>query len=113
MMNLCWRLGTATARQVHEQAVARKVREYRTIKTMLDRIAAKGYLKVEKVGPVRVYTPIVERSAAVKNAIEDFVVNVLDNSVAPVLVHLADTDRISDQDVERLKALVADNDEGQ
>jgi predicted transcriptional regulator len=105
-MNLCWKLGTATARQVFEQASQHKQRDYRTIKTLLDRIAVKGYLKVDKVDPIRRYTPIVERSAVLRNAIEDFVVNVLDSSVAPFLVYLADQDRIGEDDLARLKKLV-------
>jgi predicted transcriptional regulator len=108
MMNLCWKLGTATARQVYELASQRKRREYRTVKTLLDRIAAKGYVTVDKVGPIRRYTPAVERTAVLRNAIEDFVVNVLDSSVAPVLVYLANKDRIDHDDLERLKQLVAE-----
>jgi len=108
IMNLCWKLGTATARKVFEQANSGKgkQREYRTIKTMLDRIAEKGYLKVSKVGPIRQYTPLVERSNILKHAIDDFVVNVLDSSVAPVLVYLANSDRLETDDLERLKKLV-------
>jgi BlaI family penicillinase repressor len=106
LMNLCWKLGKATAREVFDIASKRKDREYRTIKTLLDRIAAKGYLKVDKIGPIRQYTPMVERSAVLRNAIEDFVVNVLDSSVAPVLVYLADSKKIDEQDLSRLKQLV-------
>ena len=65
IMNLCWRLGRCTARQVWEESRETRKRDYQTIKTQLDRITGKGYLTVEKLGPLCLYTPAVRRSRAV------------------------------------------------
>jgi BlaI family penicillinase repressor len=106
VMNLCWKLKKATAREVHDLISEIKTRDYRSTKTVLDRVVAKGYLRVETVGPVRVYLPKVPRAKVLKTAIEDFVTNVLDDSVAPIFLHLARTDRMSEEDVERLRKIV-------
>lgn len=111
VMNACWKLGRATAREVHGLAGARNRWEYRTVKTLLDRVAAKGYLEVEKVEGVRVYQPAVERSRAVRRAVDDFLDNVLEGSVAPVLAHLADARRLDHDEVERLRRLLRETDE--
>jgi len=106
VMNLCWKLRKATARQVYEASLQDRERDYQTVKTLLDRIAAKGYLKVEKLGPLCLFSPAVSRASAVAGAVEDFVATVLDNSVAPLYQHLARNETISEREIELLKDLL-------
>ena len=108
LMNLCWRLGRSTARQVYEASPELKKRDYRTVKTMLDRIAAKGYLTIDKLGPLSLYTPAVERRQAISDAIQDFVDVVLDRTLAPLFVHLASRRELElgDDELEALEKLL-------
>ena len=99
MMNLCWRLGKATAKQIHEASLVERKREYATVKTLLDRIAAKGYLAVERVGPVKLYRPKVGRRRAVGAAVEDFIDNVLESSLQPLYLHLSQRDNLSAEEI--------------
>lgn len=112
LMNACWDLGKCTARQVHESSPDLASRDYQTIKTLLDRIAEKGYLSVEKVGPVCLYGPIVPRRAAVSEAIDDFVDVVLDRALDPLVAHLARAERLSDEDRQALESILARIGEG-
>jgi len=105
-MNLCWKLRKATARQIYEASLQRQERDYQTVKTMLDRIAVKGYLKMEKFGPLCIFSPAVTRASVVAGAVEDFVANVLDNSVAPLFQHLAKSETIDEQELEALRNLL-------
>ncbi len=97
VMLLCWRLGRATARQVYEASDGR--RDYRTIRTLLDRIAAKGFLRLGKLDRLSVYTPAVRRQRAFSEAVAEFVDNVLERSVTPVYLHLAERDDLSEEEV--------------
>jgi BlaI family transcriptional regulator, penicillinase repressor len=106
VMNLCWKLRKATARQIYEASLQRQERDYQTVKTMLDRIAVKGYLKMEKFGPLCIFSPAVTRASVVAGAVEDFVANVLDNSVAPLFQHLAKSETIDEQELEALRNLL-------
>lgn len=106
MMNLCWRLGTATARQVLEASSGRRERDYQTIKTLLDRITAKGYLTMEKLGPLCLYTPAVEQSSAVSRAVRDFVDTVLDRRPAPLMLQMVEDEQLSDEELTELRALL-------
>jgi BlaI family transcriptional regulator, penicillinase repressor len=106
VMNACFRLGKATARQVWEELGGEAERDYQTVKTLLDRIAAKRYLRITKLGPLCLFTPAVPRRKAVGAAIDDFLSTVLDGTVAPLLQHLTGTGRISAEELEALKALV-------
>lgn len=106
VMNHCWKLRKATARQIHEALLQDQERDYQTVKTLLDRIVAKGYLKVEKLGPLCIFSPAVSRASVVAGAVEDFVSTVLDNSVAPLFQHLARNETINEQELKTLKDLL-------
>jgi BlaI family penicillinase repressor len=105
-MNLCWKLRKATARQIYEASLKHQERDYQTVKTLLDRITGKGYLKMEKLGPLCIYSPAVSRASAVAGAVEDFVATVLDNSVAPLFQHFAKNETIEEQELEILRDML-------
>ena len=97
IMQLCWRLGRATARQVHEASDGR--RDYRTVKTLLDRIAGKGFLRIEKLGRLSLFVPAVTRQRALAEVITNFVDDVLERSVTPLYLHLAERDDLSPAEI--------------
>jgi BlaI family penicillinase repressor len=101
-MQLCWKLGRATARQVFDHADG--TRDYRTIKTFLDRIAAKGYLDIEKLGRLSLYVPAVTRRRALAEAVRDFVDDILESSVTPLYVHLAERDDLTEEEIAFFRA---------
>lgn len=107
LMNICWRLGSATARQIYEESLLDQDREYRTVKTLLDRIATKGYLETEKLGPLVVFTPAVERRSTLRDAVGDFVDTVLGRSLGPLVLHLAEREDLSHEERETLEGLIA------
>ena len=106
IMSICWRLGKCTARQVYEDSLQQKRRSYQTVKTMLDRLADKGYLERERLGPLWLYKPAVSRSKLVGRAVENFIETVLDNTFAPLLVHLARRTQLTEDELQELKELV-------
>ena len=112
MMNHCWRLGKCTARQVYDASLAEQERDYQTVKTLLDRIAAKGYLTVEKLGPLCLYEPQVKRREVVSEAIEEFVDTVLNQALHPLVVHLSEQEDLTEDDLEALRKIVERQGEG-
>lgn len=111
VMNICWRRRKATARQIYEASLDDQERDYQTVKTLLDRITGKGYLKMEKLGPLCIYSPTVSRTSIVAGAVEDFVETVLDNSVAPLYQHLAKNEDISEKELAVLRDLLRNTEE--
>lgn len=106
IMSICWRLGKATARQVYEETLSQKRRSYQTVKTMLDRLAEKGYLERERLGPLWLYRPAISRSKLVGRAVENFIETVLDNTFAPLLVHVSKRTDLTEDELRELKELV-------
>jgi BlaI family penicillinase repressor len=106
IMGICWRQGKCTARQVYEESLQQRRRSYQTVKTMLDRLAEKGYLQKEKLGALWLYQPTITRSKLVARAVESFVETVLDNAVAPLFVHVAKRVSLTPEELDELKQLV-------
>jgi predicted transcriptional regulator len=111
LMNICWRGRKLTARQVYDEVAARRDWEYQTVKTMLDRLVQKRYLRREKLGPLCLYQPVTPRTKAVGGAIESFVDTVLDNTLGSLFVHLAKGRKLKPEELEELKRLVAECEE--
>ena len=111
VMNICWSKGACTARHVYEEAVKKKQWEYQTVKTMLDRLASKGYLRSEKFGPLCVFQPIAARAKVVTNAVDVFVDNVLDNTFAPLFENLARRGKLDDAEIRALRKLLEEQEE--
>jgi len=110
IMNCCWEKGRRTARQVYEEARGQKAWEYQTVKTMLDRLAAKGYLKCEKLGPLCLFEAAVPRAKAVARAIKSFFDTTLGDTLAPLFAHLAKGRELSGEEIAALKKIIDQKD---
>lgn len=109
VMNLCWEKGKSTARQIYEAVGEDREWEYQTVKTMLDRIVKKGYLKREKLGPLCLYQPCVKQKRVVSEAIDSFFSTVMDNGLGPLFAHLAESRKLDEKEIESLKKLIDQN----
>jgi predicted transcriptional regulator len=58
LMNVVWRLSSATAREVADHLKGPGVRAYTTVMTTLDRLHRKGVLARRKEGPAWRYAPV-------------------------------------------------------
>ena len=74
-------------------------RDYRTVKTLLDRIAKKGFLRIEKLGRLSLFVPTVTRRRAFAEVTAVFVDDVLKRSVTPLYLHLAERDDLSPEEI--------------
>lgn len=79
---------------------------YSTVKTMLDRLCDKGYVKFRRVGNVYEYMPKVPRGAVVVRVMDDLVDRMLDGSVAPFIQRLVDRRRLSRTELDELKEML-------
>jgi predicted transcriptional regulator len=107
LFKICMDKGEATAREVYEEILKVTPKSYMTIKTELDRIVNKGFLKRRKIGPVYLYAPSVTKSRFHSNAIEDLVTYVLDNDLSPLLTFIIkNKNNLSEDNLKRLKQLI-------
>ena len=109
IMNICWKKGKTSARDIYEASLKDRKRSYHTIKTMLDRLVKKNFLDREKFGPIWLYTPVVPRSKALRAELSTFVKTVLDNTFTPILSFLSEKQHLSDDEIDALEKLIADH----
>jgi BlaI family transcriptional regulator, penicillinase repressor len=109
LMNICWRRGRSSARVIYDETLDGKQRGYQTVKTMLDRLVGKGYLRREKFGPIWLYQPTVTRASVSSREIETFVSTVLDNTVAPLFAYFAGKETLSAEELDELRKLIEEH----
>jgi BlaI family transcriptional regulator, penicillinase repressor len=112
IMNICWESGKATARQIYEEAAKSRQWEYQTVKTMLDRLVAKGYIAREKLGPLCLYKPAVTRTRTVARTIDTFWDTVLGKTFSPLFAHLAKGQKLSREEIASLRKVLEEHKEG-
>ena len=106
IMKICWEKGEATARNIYDESLKDKKRRYQSVKTMLDRLAEKGYLSRRRFGPLWLYKPVFSQTKVMGKAIENFVGTVLDNTFAPLLMHFAKNEKLTTEEIKALKKLL-------
>ena len=111
LMNICWAKGKVTGRDIYDETLKQKKRSYQAVKTMLDRLVTKGYLRREKFGPLWLYEPAIARAKILAKAIETFAGSVLDNTFSPLIAYFAKNENLSREEIKALKNLLDKEDE--
>ncbi len=106
VMNVVWsREAPWAARDVHA-ALEGRGWAVKTVKTLLSRLVAKGALEYEAVGNVYLYRAAVAREALLRRDVPDFIERVMGGSIGPVLLHFIEERGLTDEEAERLRALL-------
>jgi BlaI family penicillinase repressor len=106
LMKIVWRRGAATVREVYEDL--RKTRQvaYTTVMTMMNILAAKGYLKKRKLDRVFRYRPARPEQATLRSMVREFVNRVFDGASRPLLLYLVKDRALSPKEREELLRLL-------
>lgn len=99
--------GRATVGQAAERFGQPRGLARSTVLTMMERLRTKGHLTRRQQDGVYHYAPRTAHGAAVRQAITSFVDRTLEGSIAPFVAYLGERERISDEDLAELEALLA------
>jgi len=78
----------------------------KTIGTLLSRLVKKEALKYEKDGRVFVYTPLIQESEILEIENDSFLNRFYDGAVDSMIVNLLECDKLSENDMNRLKQIL-------
>ncbi|MBM3976358.1 MAG: BlaI/MecI/CopY family transcriptional regulator [Planctomycetes bacterium] len=106
VLNALWRRHPASARELLGLLSAERW-AYTTLKTMLDRMQEKGFVRAERRGNVSWYEPLLERKRAQRAAVRDLIARVFEGAAGSLLTHLVDDERLSAAQRKRLSAEIA------
>ncbi|MDX9971407.1 MAG: BlaI/MecI/CopY family transcriptional regulator [FCB group bacterium] len=106
VMKAVWTLKKANVRDVYERLQGQEGWAYNTVRTLMDRLCVKGYLKAEKAGNLYVYKPTKTRRSVSAQALWAFVEKVFDGAVGPLVTQLIEEDKLSQEDLEKLRGIL-------
>ena len=107
VLDALWNLGPSRVREVREHfAQAGEDLAYNTVQTLLNRLADKGLVRVDRRGNAHVYRAAVRRDAAYAARVRGFVQEVFDGSALPLVTHLLRNGRLKQSELKELRALI-------
>lgn len=111
LMEVLWRSGRATVADVVD-ALPPPPLAYSTVLTTLRTLEQKGYITHGEDGRAFVYRPRVARDEAAKSAMRHLLDRFFGSSPGALAVTLLDDTRLSDDDVAKIKRMLARNRKG-
>ena len=108
VMDVLWRLGDATVRDVHDQLAMTRDIAYTTVMTTMARLARKGMLARDTADLAHRYRPRVGRDEYARGAVGDVLTWLLDRYPEPAVAYLADVvEDLDDLTLDELRDAVA------
>ncbi|MEA2666789.1 MAG: hypothetical protein QOI11_3733 [Candidatus Eremiobacteraeota bacterium] len=105
LMEVVWRLGRGTVGEVLE-ALPEPRPSYSTVLTMLRILERKGYLAHDGSARAYVYRPLVAREDAARHAVGHLVQSFFAGSPVALALSLVESDKPSDEELQRLRVLI-------
>jgi predicted transcriptional regulator len=107
VMDVVWRLGEATVRDVHEELAGSRTIAYTTVMTTMSRLARKGLLVRDTADLAYRYHPAVSREHYGRGAVGEVLSWLLERYPEPAAAYLADVvEDVDDVTIEGLRRAV-------
>jgi BlaI family penicillinase repressor len=106
IMKIVWRSGASTVRGVYEDLLERRKIAYTTVMTMMNILEQKGYLKKTQKDRAYVYQATRPQKQVIRGMVREFVDRVFNGSAEPLLLHLVEDRRLSENDLDEIRRLM-------
>jgi BlaI family penicillinase repressor len=106
IMHVVWSKEKATVRDVYEALRERRKVAYTSVMTVMKILEQKGHLKKKQQERAYVYQPARPRSQVLGVMVRDFVDRVFQGAAKPLLVHLMEDERLSQNDLAEIRRLL-------
>ena len=107
-MKVVWSAGASTVRGVYEALLERRKIAYTTVMTMMNILEQKGYLKKTQKDRAYVYQATKPQKQVIRGMVREFVDRVFNGSAEPLLLHLVEDRRLSEEDLNQIRGLMKD-----
>ena len=107
VMELLWESERLTAREIREKLYPRSTRaQHGTVQKLLQRLEEKGLVARDRKLAVHLFSARLTREAYAGGQLESLAEDLTGGSLAPMLTHLLDHERLSDEEIARLRRLL-------
>jgi len=104
IMDVLWDRGEASVRDVADALKDKYDLAYTTVMTTMKIMADKGYLSFRKEGRAHIYVPLLSRDGARRSALSTLLTSLFDGSPKHLAEHLVETDKLTLEDIDALRA---------
>lgn len=112
VMRALWRTGEAPTARVVEQVARDRKLAYTTVSTLLSRLEKRGLVASRQEGREKIYRPLVSEDEAQTAMVSGLVSRLFRGDPAALVSHLVKRDEIGADDLERVREMLKDHDEG-
>jgi len=102
-----WETEPCTAPAIQELLAKPTGWTYSTVRTLMDRMVAKGVLNAKKEGKLTIYHSAVTREQAQRGELSYALKHAFNGALAPMMQCLLDTREISLEELDQLKKIIA------
>jgi BlaI family penicillinase repressor len=106
IMKVVWSSGASTVRGVYEALLERRKIAYTTVMTMMNILEQKGYLKKTQKDRAYVYQATRPQKQVIRGMVREFVDRVFNGSAEPLLLHLVEDRRLSEEDLDQIRSMM-------
>jgi predicted transcriptional regulator len=103
IMDVFWRIGEASVREVCDALAEKKRPAYTTVQTIVQRLEQKGALRrTRKIGNALMFEPAITRKSGYRRVVDDLL-SLFGGSAQPVVAHLLETGKLTLEDLKALE----------
>ncbi|HVA46725.1 MAG TPA: BlaI/MecI/CopY family transcriptional regulator [Pirellulales bacterium] len=106
IMQVLWRRGRATAREITEDINRRGPIAHSTVQTLLRGLEEKGAVSHEAQERTFVFFPLVQEQEFKQSATRDVLQRVFGGSVSGLVAHLLKNENVSREEIEEIRKLI-------
>jgi len=106
IMKIVWDRDSVTVRDVYEALLEKRKVAYTTVMTMMNILEQKGHLKKEQEERAYVYRSTKPRNQVIRGMVREFVNRVFNGSAEPLLLHLVEDKKLTEEDIEEIRAMI-------
>ena len=111
IMQILWARGQATARDITEELNRHKPTAHSTVQTLLRKLEAKGAVTHTLEERTFVFRPVPQEAEVTTTATRDLLSRVFNNSVYGLVSHLIQHEKISREEMQRLRELIGEEEQ--
>ena len=106
VMNIVWRLGHATVRQIVEGLREQRPLAYTTVQTVLTILTQKGFVEYTQQGRAYLYRAIIQPEGVRRETVSAVVDKLFAGSSRSLVLHLIESDKFTTEEAQNLKELL-------
>lgn len=107
VMEVLWDEDRVTARAIRDRLYPDATKaQHGTVQRLLQRLEDKGFVKRDRSLPVHLFQAVISRESYASGQLESLADKLTGGSIAPLLTHLVENDRISEREIESLRRIL-------